>query len=100
MFARLDATTLNIVVAEGDAALSRFLLEHGASWIEGHGHGTDVNGTLAWHSRNSDPAEGDWAGCARALIDHGLPVLEVDGDYSDDVAAVIDAERSRLGGAA
>ena len=82
-----DASALNIAVFQGDAELTRFLLESGASSEERHGHDDNVHGTLAWASRNHDPAEGDWAGCARALIDHGLPVRELSGDYSDEVAA-------------
>ena len=93
-----DASALNIAVFQGDAELTRFLLESGASSEERHGHDDNVHGTLAWASRNHDPAEGDWAGCARALIDHGLPVRELSGDYSDEVAAVLATERSRLEG--
>lgn len=93
-----DATALNIAVFHGDADLTRFLLGHGASWEERHGHGDNVHGTLAWASRNHDPEQGDWVGCARALIDHGLPIRELSGDYSDEVAALLDAERARVGG--
>jgi hypothetical protein len=93
-----DATALNIAVSQGDADLTRFLLEHGASWQERHGHDDNVHGTLAWASRNHDPEEGDWVGCARALIEHGLPVSELSGDYSDEVAEVLASERARVGG--
>jgi len=93
-----NATALNLAVFRGDSELTRFLLEHGASWTERHGFDDNVNGTLGWASRNHDPAQGDWVGCAKALVEHGLPVLEVEGGYSDDVAAFLDAERAKLRG--
>lgn len=95
------ATALNLAVYQGDAALARYLLEHGASWQEAHGFGDNVNGTLSWASRNNDAERGDWVGCARALVDHGMPVLELNGDYSAEVEEFLSGERAkrRRGGA-
>ena len=89
------ASALNLAVYQGDPELTRFLLEHGASWTERHAFDGNVRGILGWASRNQPPSgfqhaglpKSDWVGCARALVEHGMPIPESVQDYSEAVAA-------------
>jgi hypothetical protein len=81
----IDASALNQAVFRGDAALTHFLLEHGADWRTMHGFGDNVCGSLSWASLNQPVEGGDWVGCAKALCAHGLPPARPDPNGSDIV---------------
>jgi hypothetical protein len=89
-----DASALNHAVFRGDAELTRFLLEHGASWTEEHGHGDNACGTLSWASYNEPVEGGDWLGCAEALVAHGMPKARPDPEGPGSV--VINGQRKRF----
>jgi hypothetical protein len=89
-----NASALNLAVFRGNAELTRFLLEHGANWKEEHGHGDNVCGTLSWASRSEPVEGGDWADCARALIEHGMPRAMPDPE--DPEWVLIDGRRKRF----
>jgi ankyrin repeat protein len=79
-----DASALNKAVFRGDAGLVRFLLAHGASWEERHGFDDNACGGLSWASCNEPPdGEGDWLGCAEALVAHGMPTARPDPESPD-----------------
>ena len=80
-----DGTALHLAIFRGDAALTRFLLEHGARWQATHGFGDNACGALSWGSINTPEPSGDWAGCAQALLDHGLPAAAPDPKGSEAV---------------
>ena len=92
-----NATALNHAVMRGDPNLASFLLAHGASWREQHGYGSDVLGTLSWASTNEPTHtidEPNWAGCARALVESGLP--EANPDPADAERLLIDRRSMRF----
>lgn len=90
-----NATPLNLAVFRGDSTMARYLLEHGASWTERHGHGDNVRGTLSWASRNHDQAHGDWVGCARALVEHGMPIPAANLAFSEPVWRFFEERRQQ-----
>ena len=80
-----QGTALHHAIFRGDAALTRFVLEHGARWQARHGFEDNACGALAWGSINTPEPGGDWAGCAQALLDHGLPPAAPDALGSEAV---------------
>lgn len=88
-----DASALNQAIFRGDAGLAAHLLARGASWKADHAYGDTVCGTLSWASFNRPVEDGDWAGCAEALLAHGLPRAER--DPSDPEAILLDGKKRR-----
>lgn len=90
-----DATALNLAVFQGDAAMARLLLTAGADWRTPHGYGDTVLGTLSFASQADgvgEPAPRDYPGCARALVEHGVPLAELRRyRFSPEVADYLEA---------
>ena len=82
----IDGSALNHAVFRGDASLTAFLVAHGARYDERHGYGDDVYGTLDYASLAETTPDGDWLGCAKALIEGGSPIPEERYTFADDVA--------------
>lgn len=80
-----DGTALHHAIFRGDAALTRFVLEHGSRWQARHGFQDNACGALSWGSINTPEEGGDWVGCAQALLDHGLLPAAPDAQGSDAV---------------
>lgn len=91
-----DASALNQAVFRGDAALTRFLLAHGADWQALHGFDDNASGTLSWASLNEPEPGGDWVGCAQALVAHGMPTARPDPEGTGDGAVLLGGQRSRF----
>jgi len=89
-----NASALNHAVFRGDAAMTRQLLARGASWTEEHGFGDNVCGTLSWASWNQPIDDGDWVGCAEALVAHGMPGAQR--DIEDPDCVVVAGKRRRF----
>lgn len=95
-----DATALNLAVYQGDARMAAVLLDYGADWRTPHGYKDNVVGTLSHSSRN--PPENpdgprDFVGCARVLLEHGVPVPGEEYCFSAEVEAVFDEARLAAG---
>lgn len=82
----IQGSALNHAVFRGDSTLAAFLLAHGAHYDERHGYNDNVFGTLSFASRNGSTPNGDWLGCAKAMIDSGAPLPDARYEFSDDVA--------------
>lgn len=94
-----QATALNLAIFVGDAAMTRLLLEQGADWRTRHGYGDNALGTLSFASQADDvgePAPRDHAGCAAALLAHGVPAdAFAPRNFSDEVQDVLESGVAR-----
>ena len=82
----IRGSALNHAVFNGNSELARFLLAHGASYDERHAYDDNVYGTLSFASTAETNPNGDWLGCAKALIESGAPVPGVHYGFAADVA--------------
>ncbi|HEY5793950.1 MAG TPA: hypothetical protein VIU82_02965 [Bosea sp. (in: a-proteobacteria)] len=92
------ASALNLSIFAGDAAMTRLLLDEGADWRTMHGYGDNALGTLSFASQADDvgdDAPRDHAGCAAALLDHGVPAESFRKySFSEEVSDLLEAERA------
>ena len=44
-----------------------------------------MSGSLSWASLNRPTEDGDWVGCAEALVAHGFPAAQPDPNGSEGV---------------
>ncbi len=97
-----QATALNLAMFQGDAAMLRLLLDEGADWRTTHGFGDNVIGTLSFASQAEDigdPAPRDYIGCARSLIEHGIPIAAFEGySFSPEVTEYLEARAPEADG--
>jgi ankyrin repeat protein len=94
-----DASALNLAVFNGNAEMTRLLLSHRANWAEPHGFGSNVMGTLSFASQSEDIDHthgGDYLGCAKALIEYGMPVPPEKLEYSDQIAEYFHSLRTGI----
>ena len=81
-----SASALNLAVFRGDLAMAEFLIENGASLEEQHGYGDNVVGTLRFASEARPNPRGDYLGCAKLLVAHGMSVAaELERDWTEDL---------------
>jgi ankyrin repeat protein len=89
------ASALNLAVYRGQAEMTEFLLRHGASWEEKHSFGDNAMGTLSFASRaeNIEANSGDWIGCAKVLVAHGMPLPPERYEFSEEVTEYFESLR-------
>lgn len=90
------ATALNLAIFAGDAAMTRLLLDEGADWRTMHGYGDNALGTLSFASQADDvgdDAPREHAGCAAALLAHGVPAETFRKySFSEEVTDLLEGE--------
>jgi len=82
----IRGSALNHAVFRGNSELARFLLAHGATYDERHAYNDNVYGTLSFASTAQANPDGDWLGCAKALIESGAPIPDAHYVFVEEVA--------------
>ena len=80
------ASALNHAVFRGDADMTEWLLAHGADWRAQHGYKDNAIGTLSFACMARASEDGDWLGCAKALLAAGVPKPARDYLFTEDIA--------------